>query len=85
MIRAVFDYAFPPAVERFRADAFGYQPPMARRERGRDDLAVPVLAGGGGFGPPDGVQDSQVVGVGQVALQDRGDRQLGPVAAEDVG
>jgi len=31
------------------------------------------------------VQDSQVVGVGQVALQDRGDRQLGPFAAEDVG
>ena len=45
---------------------------VAGRQRGRDQVAVAVVAGGGGFGGPDGVQGGEVVGVGQVALPDRG-------------
>ena len=59
--------------------------PVAGRERGHDQVAVAVVAGGAGFGGPDRVQDGQVVGVGQVALPDRGRGQLGAVAAQDVG
>ena len=59
--------------------------PVAGRERGQDQVAVAVVAGGCGFGGPDRVQDGQVVGVGQVALPDRGGGQLGAVAAQDVG
>jgi hypothetical protein len=55
------------------------------RERGRDQVTVPVMAGGLGFGGPDGVQAGEVVGVGQVALPDRGGGLLGAVAAQDVG
>jgi len=58
---------------------------VAGRERGGDQVAVAVVAGGGGFGGPDGVQGSEVVGVGQVALPDRGGGLFGAVAAEDVG
>ena len=53
----------------------------AGRERGRDELAVAVVAGGLGFGGPDRVQDGEVVGVGQVTLPDYGGGQLGAVAA----
>ena len=59
--------------------------PVAGRQRGRDQVAVPVMAGGGGFGGPDRVQGGQVVGIGQVALPDRGGGQFGAVAGEDVG
>ena len=59
--------------------------PVAGRERGHDQVAVAVVAGGCGFGGPDRVEDGQVVGVGQVALPDRGGGQLGAVAVEDVG
>ena len=58
---------------------------VAGRERGHDQVAVTVVAGGGGFGGPDGVQDGEVVGVGQVPLPDRGGGHLGAVAAKDVG
>ena len=57
---------------------------MAGRERGRDELAVAVVAGGLGFGGPDRVQDGEVVGAGQVTLPDHGGGQLGAVAAQDV-
>ena len=59
--------------------------PVAGRERGHDQLAVAVVAGSFGFGGPDRVEDGQVVGVGEVALPDRGGGKLGAVAAEDVG
>ena len=36
-----------------------------------DQLAVAVVAGGLSFGGPDRVEDTQVIGVGQVALPDR--------------
>ena len=55
------------------------------RQRGRDELAVAVVAGGAGFGGPDRVQDGEVVGVGQVAAPGLGGRQFGAVAAQDVG
>ena len=58
---------------------------VAGRQRGGDQVAVAVVAGGGGLGGPDGVQGSEVVGVGQVALPGRGGGLLGSVAAEDVG
>jgi hypothetical protein len=58
---------------------------VAGRKRGRDELAVPVVVGGLGFGGPDGVQGSEVVGVGQVVLPDHGGGLFGAVAAEDVG
>ena len=55
------------------------------RQRGRDELAVAVVAGVAGFGGPDRVQDGEVVGVGQVAAPGLGGRQFGAVAAQDVG
>jgi len=55
------------------------------RERGRDELAVAVVAGGLGFDGPDRVEDGQVVGVGQVAAPGLGSGEFGAVAAENVG
>jgi hypothetical protein len=51
------------------------------RERGRDELAVVVVAGVAGFGDPDRVQDGQVVGVGHVAAPGFGSGEFGAVAA----
>ena len=58
---------------------------MPGRQRGRDELAVAVVAGGGGFGGPDRVQDGEMVSVRQVAEPGLGCRQFGAVAAQDVG
>ena len=43
-------------------------PAVAGRQAGREQVLVALLAGGRGFGGPDGVQDRQVVGVGQGAV-----------------
>ena len=59
--------------------------PVAGRQCGQHQVAVAVVAGGGGLGGPDRVQDGQVVGVGQVAPPDLGGGQLGAVAAQHVG
>ncbi len=40
---------------------------VAGRQAGQEQVPVALLAGGGGFGGPDGVQDGQVIGVGQGA------------------
>jgi hypothetical protein len=53
----------PPGPVRARLAAAG-------RERGHDKVAVAVVAGGSGFGGPDGVEGGQVIGVGQVPLPD---------------
>ncbi len=58
--------------------------PAAGRECGQHQVAVAAVAGGGGLGGPDRVQDAQVVGVGQVALPGLRRGQLGAVAAQHV-
>jgi len=55
------------------------------RERGREELCVPLLAGGGGLGGPDSVQDGQVVGIGQCTLPGLGRRLLLAVSVQDLG
>jgi hypothetical protein len=55
-----------------RAGSVGELAVVAGRQRGRNQLAVAIVAGGLGFGGPDGVQGCEVVGVGQVELPDRG-------------
>ena len=67
----------PPGLVRQRLAAAG-------RERGRDELAVPIVTGSCGFGGPDCVEDAEVVGVSQVAPPDSGSRQLGTAAVEPV-
>jgi hypothetical protein len=57
---------------------------VPERQRGRDELAVAVVAGIAGFGGPDRVQDGQVVRVGQVPVPGFGSGKFGTVAAQDV-
>jgi hypothetical protein len=51
----------------------------------REQLAVALLAGRGGFGGPDGVQHGQVVGVGEGLLAGLGGRVLLAVTVQDGG
>jgi len=58
---------------------------VAGWQRGRDQVAVAVVAGGLGFRGPDRVKGGEVVSVGQVAAPGLGSREFGAVAAEDIG
>ena len=55
---------------------------VARRQGGREQVAVALLAGGGGLGGPDRVQQGQVVGVGESLLAGLGSRELLAVAVQ---
>jgi hypothetical protein len=59
--------------------------PVLIGERGHDQVLVAGVVGLPGFGSPDRAQDGEVVGAGQVAGPGLGRRELGAVAAEDVG
>ena len=59
--------------------------PVSRRQRRQQQVPVALLAGGAGFGGPDGVQDGQVVGVGQRLLPGLGRGQLLPVPLQHIG
>ena len=52
---------------------------------GGEQVAVALLAGGGGFGGPDRVQQGQVVGVGEGLLAGLGGRVLLAVAVQHAG
>ena len=58
---------------------------VARREGVHEQVPVVLLTRGGGLGCPDGVQDRQVVGVGQGLLLGLGGGQLLAVALQHVG
>ena len=55
------------------------------RQGGGEQVAVALLAGGGGLGGPDRVQHGQVVGVGQGLLAGLGGRVLLAVAIQHAG
>ena len=61
------------------------RPAVAGRQAGRQQVLVPLLAGGRGLGGPDGVQDRQVVGVGQGTVPVLGGGQELAVAFQDGG
>ena len=58
--------------------------PVSGRQGRHEQVLVALLAGGGGFGGPDRVQDGQVVGVGQGLLPGLGGRQLLAIPLQDI-
>ena len=68
----------PPGLVARLAAVFG-------RQGGQEQVAVALLAGGGGLGGPDRVQHGQVVGVGQGLLAGLGGRELLAVAVQHAG
>ena len=58
---------------------------VAGRQAGQEQVVVALLAGGGGLGGPDGVQDRQVVGVGQGAVPGLGGGGELAVSFQDGG
>jgi hypothetical protein len=60
-------------------------PAVAGRQRAHQQVAVALVAGGGGLGGPDRVQDGQVVGVGQGLVAGLGGRALLAVAVQYPG
>ena len=58
---------------------------VAGRQVGQEQVPVALLAGRGGFGGPDGVQDGQVIGVGQGAVPVLGGGQELAVSVQDGG
>ena len=58
---------------------------VAGRQAGHEQVPVALLAGRGGFGGPDGVQDGQVIGVGQGAVPVLGGGGELAVAFQDGG
>ena len=68
----------PPGLVARPAAVFGGQ-------GGQEQVAVALLAGGGGLGGPDRVQHGQVVGVGESLLAGLGRRELLAVAVQHAG
>ena len=68
----------PPGLVARLAAVFGGQ-------GGQEQVAVALLAGGGGLGGPDRVQHGQVVGVGESLLAGLGSRELLAVAVQHAG
>ena len=66
----------PPGLVARLAAVFGGQ-------GGQEQVAVALLAGGGGLGGPDGVQHGQVVGVGEGLVAGLGGRELLAVMVQD--
>ena len=58
---------------------------VAGRQGAHQQVLVPLLAGRGGLGGPDRVQDGQVVGVGQGLVADLGGRALLAVPVQHAG
>jgi hypothetical protein len=61
------------------------RPVIAGRQAGRQQVLVPLLAGGRDFGRPDGVLDREMVGVGEGSVPVLGGAQELPVAVQDGG
>ena len=61
------------------------RPVIAGRQAGRHHVFVPLLAVGRGLGRPDGVQDREVVGVGEGAVPVLGGGHELPVTVQDGG
>ena len=59
--------------------------PVAGRQAGHEQVVVALLAGGGGLGGPDRVQDRQVVGVGQGLVAGLGGGQQLAVTVQHAG
>ena len=59
--------------------------PAARRQGGLEQVLVTAVAGGGGLGGPDRVQDREVVGVGQGLVSGLDGRQLLAVVIQHCG
>ena len=58
---------------------------VARRQDVHEQVLVALLAGGGGLGGPDRVQEGEVVGVGQGLVAGLGSRALLAVAVQHAG
>ena len=58
---------------------------VAGREGGREQVVVSLVAGRGGLGGPDGVQEGQVVGVGQGLVPGLGGGVQLAVAVQHAG
>jgi hypothetical protein len=58
---------------------------VAKGQVGQQQIPVPLLAGGRGFGGPDGIQDCQMIGVGQGAVPVLGGGQELAISVQDSG